>query len=350
MMNVILNRFVWGFMGIISLNVYAERMIYGLDSAKKLHGKARQSTYVQLASFINKANAERFFHKERARLGDKVVLRKLGRYYSVGIRPAKSYAKIQEPIKTRALVARPITNERKKNVVEEAKSDVLPLVTVSAGAGRYDLNQSFQSYAGIEDVFTYEDNSGHSNVGLVSVFLGAERSLQWPGIFMQGGFEYNYFANGTVSGLNTVGVEQDTSTIYQYRYKLQSQQMLAVAKLYSTWNTIYHPNVSAGLGASFNRAYDYGVRTNETGSVNIAPEFADHTQSSFSYSLGLGLDADINPQMRFGLGYRFSDLGKSSLGGGTLGFDFEREPAGFTLGGRTHYINQMVAQLSYIPR
>ena len=39
-----------------------------------------------------------------------------------------------------------------------------------------------------------------------------------------------------------------------------------------------------------------------------------HNQNSFSWGVGVGIDARLNRHIRAGIGYEFSDLGKASLG------------------------------------
>ena len=48
---------------------------------------------------------------------------------------------------------------------------------------------------------------------------------------MQGEIEYTYYGDMSLNGLNTVGIEPQTSTLYNDHYRLQTQQ--AVANVYS---------------------------------------------------------------------------------------------------------------------
>ena len=62
-------------------------------------------------------------------------------------------------------------------------------------------------------------------------------------------------------------------------------------------------------------AISYSIQ--EIGSINLTPIFnKDHKNTSFSYTLGLGIDKKINEHLRLGLAYRFVYLGKASLGNG----------------------------------
>ena len=208
-----------------------------------------------------------------------------------------------------------------------------------------------QSYLGTDDdVFVYNSNRSTKNTGLIGLFLGEEfNPLRTnPSMLFQTGIEYTYFGKNNLSGSNTVGIDPETSTLYHYDYTLQSQQFLAVAKILATTHQIYHPYLSAGIGASFNYSNQFSLKTQEVGSINLAPSFDNHMQTSFSYSLGLGLDVNVSERLRIGAGYRFSGLGKSSLGNGNIEFNNYNYPTGFELHTANVYANQLVFQASYL--
>lgn len=208
-----------------------------------------------------------------------------------------------------------------------------------------------QSYLGTDDnVFSYSNNGHSKNSGLVGGFLGEEfNPLKFnPSLFLQAGIEYTYFGNNHLHGSNTVGIEPNTSTLYHYGYTLQSQQLLAVAKILTTTHQFFHPYLSAGLGVAFNHAGEFGAHTYDTGSVNLTPTFNGRSNTEFSYALGAGVDATISEHVRLGLGYRLSDLGKTSLGNGRVIINNYSFPTAFTLVTQRMYANQIVAQLSYL--
>jgi opacity protein-like surface antigen len=88
--------------------------------------------------------------------------------------------------------------------------------------------------------------------------------------------------------------------------------------------------------------------TPETGSINLTPELSSHSKTQFSYSLGLGVDAQVNTKIRVGLGYRYSNFGSSSLGNGTVVFNDYQSPVPFALGNSNVYANQLIARISYV--
>ncbi|MFI4918956.1 MAG: outer membrane protein [Legionellales bacterium] len=223
----------------------------------------------------------------------------------------------------------------------------LALVTVNAG--------SAHTFVGSDDnLFNYQGQSNSDATVLAGAFLGAEHQLPHPGLFVQTGLEYSYFGNGSTKGANSVGIEPDTSTYYHYSWRVQTQQVLAVAKLFTTsklpilsQNDLY-PYLSLGLGAAFNKAKQFSASPEGSGSFNVTPAFNSNSTSAFSYSLGLGVDTNIDPHLRVGLGYRFSSFGKAALGDGQVVFNQYKFPVPFSLDAHHAYANQIIAQLSYL--
>lgn len=207
-----------------------------------------------------------------------------------------------------------------------------------------------QSYLGTDDeFFVYNSNKNTKNTGLIGVFLGEEFNQRInPSLFFQTGIEYTYFGKNRLSGSNTVGIEPETATLYHYDYTLQSQQLLAVAKILATIHQTYHPYLFLGTGVSFNNSSQFSLKTQEVGSINLAPGFDNQMKTVFSYSLGLGLDANVSEHVRVGAGYRFSGLGNSSLGNGNIVFNNYNYPTGFGLHTANVYANQLIFQASYL--
>ena len=207
-----------------------------------------------------------------------------------------------------------------------------------------------QSYLGTDDnVFTYASQGRSHNTGMVGVFLGEEFNAPQinPALRFQAGLEYAYFGNNKRNGSHTVGIEPSTSTLYQYSYAIQSQQLMAVAKILTMQHAVYLPYVSVGLGAAFNHSEQFKASTLETGSVNLTPHYQDGSKTAFTYALGAGVETRMSDHLRFGLGYRFTDLGKASFGNGHVTFNDYSYPTAFTLTTQHLYTNLIVAQFSY---
>ena len=227
-----------------------------------------------------------------------------------------------------------------------------PVISLQGGYASLNAGGGTQRYMDAEsDEFIYTNSGSGKNTGFGGVFLGAEHALSWvsrPGFFMQTGVEYNYFGNVNVRGINTVGAEPETSTTYAYNYNFKTQQVLGVFKLLGTAYERFHPYGEIGLGAAFNNASDYHATTAEIGSLNLTPEFNNQSKTQFSYSVGLGVDVEVNTKIRAGLGYRYSNFGKSSLENGTVIFESYQSSVPFGLDSRNNYANQLIARISYV--
>lgn len=233
-------------------------------------------------------------------------------------------------------------------------SDYQPVISLIGGVASVNMSHS-QAFIGTDDDrFVYNSNHSNKTTGLIGAFLGVEHQLPYPYLFMQAGLEYSYFANVNAGGSNSVGIEPLTSTLYHYNYHIQTQQILALAKLFTTTElpkTAHHPiypYVAVGLGAAFNHAGQYNATAQEAGSLNITPTFNSNTNTAFSYSLGLGVDTNVDQHIRIGVGYRFSSFGNASLGNGNIVFNNHTFPVPFTLNVTNPYANQFVAQISYL--
>ena len=220
---------------------------------------------------------------------------------------------------------------------------------LQGGYANIDYGNSQHSYTATDgDVFVYQNSNESKNTGFGGVFIGYEWPLPCTNFATQAGLEYNYFGSVNINGLHTVGVEPVTSTPYNYRYHLQSQQVLAVAKLLYTTYKIYHPYVAIGLGSAFNHAYGFNTATSQRGSVNLTASFPANTQSAFSYNLSLGVDVDVAANFRVGVAYRYSDFGKFSLGNGQIIFNNYHSAVPFSLNNSRAYANQLLLSVDYL--
>ena len=100
---------------------------------------------------------------------------------------------------------------------------------------------------------------------------------------------------------------------FHYHYKIQSSRVMAIAKLLTNYRELLHPYISGELGAAFNRSRSYYEKPLIEEAVAMSP-FSDHTQSSFAWGVGAGIDVDVGAHLRLGLGYQFADLGRAKLG------------------------------------
>ncbi|MCX7118221.1 MAG: outer membrane beta-barrel protein [Legionellales bacterium] len=223
-----------------------------------------------------------------------------------------------------------------------------PVIAILGGASWFRVSTSQSFLNENEDSFTYNNKGDPRADGFMGGFLGVEHDLWRSGVFADVGVEYDYYSPVTQKGLNAAGVQPNTDTLYQYQYRYQTQQVLAVGKLFGTVYDRFHPYISGGVGAAFNQLNSYQAFTEETGNRNLTPTFLNHHQTVFSYQLGIGVDTHLNQHLRLGLGYRFSWFDRVSLGSGTVTFANYSAPVPFTPSAQNITANQFVAQLSYV--
>ena len=227
----------------------------------------------------------------------------------------------------------------------------LPVLSLQGGYASIHAGKAERFIGTDFDLFTYRNASSGKSTGFIGVFVGAEHALPWisyPGVFMQAGVEYNYFGRIAINGLNTVGIQPQSITSYRYNYHFQTQQVLATLKLFATSYERFHPYGEVGLGAAFNHAGQYQATTINFGSLNLTPGFSNQNKTQFSYSLGLGVDRQVNKKIRVGLGYRYSNFGSSPLKNGRVVFNNYQFPVPFALGHSKAYANQLLARITYL--
>ncbi len=195
-----------------------------------------------------------------------------------------------------------------------------PVITLSLGAENTSVgptNTNVSYFAPPIPASTYQSVNSQDTQLLGGVFLGAEFNLA-PRWDWQWGF--SYFQNGALEAKGQV--IQFGSPNLNYEYDIASRRILTEAKLLYTFHRIYHPYVNVGIGEAFNRAGGYNEYAIDGGAgVPMSQPFSSSATYNFTYMAGLGIDINATNYLRFGLGYRYADLGKVGLGTTPLQID-----------------------------
>lgn len=80
------------------------------------------------------------------------------------------------------------------------------------------------------------------------------------------------------------------------------------------------PYISAGIGLAQNRTNNYTEQATSGVTPRTSPDYSGAYLDNLMYSLGIGLDFQINRQVSASLGYEFSNLGKIKMGHGNGDF------------------------------
>lgn len=172
-------------------------------------------------------------------------------------------------------------------------------------------------------------------------FVGVERTFS-PSLSTQLGASVYIDSQLTAKGhVWQFGVPKFDNFIYGYHIK--PVRAMLTSKLLTTFPNHHslHPYLSGEIGAAFNRAHNY----HETPIVPLVTPmspFSSHTETSFAWGVGAGIDYNVTQRVRAGIGYQFSNLGSASLG---------RTPAATTnqtLSLSHLYTNQLRFQLTYL--
>ncbi len=175
---------------------------------------------------------------------------------------------------------------------------------------------------------------------LLGVFIGPEYDLYQETMRWQTGV--SYYANPNpyqTEGIRYAYSLPDEGNI-RYSYEVFSQRLLFENKYLWEMTDRLFGYLMGGLGVAFNEAKNY-QETALNGRTLANGNFEDHTYTAFTYTLGLGLEVAVIDDMRVGLGYQFSDLGKVSLG------DFNQGNLGATLMNDHTPTQELVFLLSY---
>lgn len=142
-------------------------------------------------------------------------------------------------------------------------------------------------------------------------FLGVQKSV-FQTLQSQLGLAVAATDDATLSG-NIWDDADPTFNNFTYGYKIQHVHVAVKGKLLYDACSWVIPWVSASLGLGFNHAHSFeSVPT--IFEALPTPGFSSRRQTSFSYTLGAGVQKAINPHWQVGLGYEFADWGQSRLG------------------------------------
>ncbi|HAT8178267.1 TPA: porin family protein [Legionella pneumophila] len=158
---------------------------------------------------------------------------------------------------------------------------------------------------------TYAAQKSTNAIASGELFAGIQKSLssQW---FGQLGLAVAVAGNAKLQGL--IWDDADPEFVnHSYQYKVLNSRVAVKGKLLLDKGFWAMPWVSASIGLGFNRAHDF-TNTSLIFEALPNPNFSNHTQTAFTYTLGAGMQKSLNNHWQLGVGYEFTDWGKSELG------------------------------------
>lgn len=146
------------------------------------------------------------------------------------------------------------------------------------------------------------------------VFLGIKRDLPYD-LFAHIGVAGALTSQAGLSGQIWDDADSQFNN-YIYGYHIQHGHVALKAKVFKDLEYSVLPWVSGSVGVGFNRSNGfYNVPT--ISQAVVQNNFGNHTQTSFTYTVGAGLQKIINSNWQAGIGYEFADWGQSHLNAAT---------------------------------
>ncbi len=192
-----------------------------------------------------------------------------------------------------------------------SEQDVRRVITFSAGAARIQSGTTQTIYLTPTILKTFKPMSSNTMV-IAEIFAGAQMELS-SNIQGQLGL-----ALGITNNINREGDiwEQASPDFdnYIYQYRINQSRIGLKGKLLTVpMKGEISPYVTGNVGIGLNQARAYNS-TPKIVTESAQPPFDSHATTSFTYTVGAGIQKAITSHWSIGAGYEFSDLGKSSLG------------------------------------
>lgn len=185
------------------------------------------------------------------------------------------------------------------------------VAALSAGPvwDRVGTTQTFYLTPEIEK--TYFANKSNDALFQGELLVGLQKRLS-PMIQGQLGLAVAATSNARLSGHIWDDADPEFDN-YVYDYKIQHTRVAVKGKLLADAGYWLTPWISGSLGVGFNNSHEF-ENTPLIFEAIRNPDFASHTETAFSYTLGAGVQKALNNHWQVGVGYEFADWGKSNLG------------------------------------
>lgn len=184
------------------------------------------------------------------------------------------------------------------------------LATFSFGYGWEDAGETQTFFLAPNIEKTYFADSNSHRVANGEIFIAYQQALQTTLDAQLGlalALSHRAYLTGQIWDDAQIEFNNDT-----YHYKINHLHLALKGKVLANRNWFVTPWVSGSLGLAYNRshAFDNSPLVDEV--VNT-PCFSDKTKRTFTYTLGAGVQKGLNQHWQMGIGYEFSDWGKSQL-------------------------------------
>ena len=185
------------------------------------------------------------------------------------------------------------------------------IATLSGGPAWYQVGQTQTLYTQPDFSNTYISDKNTHVLAYGEIFAGLQRTLP-HNILGQFGLTFAATTSADEEG-NVWEFSDPNFDNFTYQYHITHLHVAVKGKALSTqFSENNLPYISGSAGIGFNRAYDYTTTPKIFEAVS-PPNFQANTETTFTYTLGVGLQHTLTSHMQVGVGYEFSDWGKSAL-------------------------------------
>lgn len=214
------------------------------------------------------------------------------------------------------------------------------VIMLSAGPAWYQANQNQTIFLQSDYTNAYIANNRTQVLSTLEVFLGKQYTVSSMGL-SQLGITYSTSSPAHLQGHVWQAAEAAFDN-FVYQYHIKHQHIAIAGKLLSTqFNKTVLPYLSGSLGVGFNRSYYYSETPIIFEAITPAP-FTHHYQTTFTYTIGTGLQKLFSQHLQLGIGYELSNWGKSNLGPA----DGQTSASGLRL--NLLYAHQLQVSLAYV--
>lgn len=194
--------------------------------------------------------------------------------------------------------------------VDLPTQDLRWVFSVSFGPTWEDAGQTQTFYLAPDIIKTYAAAKTNHILADGEFFAGIQKELL-RNFLGQIGLAVAVTSDAKLSG-NIWDDADSTFNNYSYSYQVQHTHIAVKGKILADRGYWVMPWVSASLGVGFNQAHNF----HNTALIEEAvamPNFASNTKTSFTYTVGAGVQKILNKNWQIGAGYEFADWGQSQL-------------------------------------
>ena len=157
---------------------------------------------------------------------------------------------------------------------------------------------------------TYTAYEPQNTLANGEVFLGVKKDLPYD-LFAHIGVAGALTSQAGLSGQVWDDADAQFNN-YVYGYHIQHSHIALKAKVFKDLKYSVLPWISASVGVGFNRANGFHNAAIISEAV-VQNNFGNHTQTSFTFTVGAGIQKILTVNWQVGIGYEFADWGQSYL-------------------------------------